>query len=63
MLPLSAEPTCHKWGERLRKLSIKKFAKFVSIRKEVINTVLYVIYSMLFDVFPTKSGKYNCRNL
>jgi hypothetical protein len=56
MLSPNAEPTCHRWGERLRKLSIKKFAKFVSIRKEVINTVLYVIYSMRFDVFPKNPG-------
>ncbi len=32
------------------------FAKFVSERKEVINTVLYAIYSMQFNAFPKNPG-------
>jgi hypothetical protein len=32
------------------------FAKFFSIKKEVIQTVLYVVYFMQFNIFPKNQG-------
>jgi hypothetical protein len=36
--------------------TLQYFAKFASVRKEVMHTFLYVVSSMKFDVLSKKSG-------
>jgi hypothetical protein len=52
-LPPSAAPTCHRWGESFL---FKKSPNLLALRKELLNTVLYIIYSMRFDVFSKNPG-------
>ncbi len=54
MTSLTCTIVWNTWDERGCVITV--FAKFVSARKEVKHTVLYVAYSMQFNVFPKNPG-------